>query len=85
MLDACDPAPPTHPMFFVLFWFLVAPWETTVLSCQVASGLSLESDDDVCDLQVSLFFQMSQDAGSEEDLALPDPVQVGVKFQGFDL
>lgn len=57
----------------------------SLLSGQVAATHGLESHDDVGDLQVSLLFQVGQDPGSEEDLALPDPVQVGVEFQGFDL
>ena len=28
---------------------------------------------------------MGQDPSSEEDFALPNPVQVGVEFKGFDL
>lgn len=47
--------------------------------------MGLEGDDDVCDPEVSLLLQVSQDASPEEDLALANPVQVGIQFQGFDL
>lgn len=57
----------------------------SLLSGQVAATHGLESHDDVGDLQVSFLFQMGQDPRSEEDFALPDSVQVGVEFQGFDL
>lgn len=55
------------------------------LSGQVAATHGLESHDDVRDLQVSFLLQVGQDPRAEEDFALPDSVQVGVKFQGFDL
>lgn len=45
----------------------------------------LEVDDDVCDLQVSLLLQMSQNSRSEEDLTLTNTEEVGVQLQGLDL
>ena len=52
---------------------------------QVAPAAGLEADDDVGDLQVPLLLQVGQHAGPEEDLALPNAVQVAVELQGFDL
>lgn len=57
----------------------------SLLSGQVATTHGLESHDDIRDLQVSFLFQVGQDPGPEEDFALPNPVQVGVEFEGFDL
>lgn len=56
-----------------------------LLSGQEASGLGLEGDDDHSDLQVSLLLQLSQNSCAEEDLTLPDPVQVWVQVQMLDL
>jgi len=56
-----------------------------LLAGHVTTAPGLEADDDVCDLHVSLLLQVSQDSGPEEHLALPDPVQVGVQLQAFDL
>lgn len=55
------------------------------LASQVSAAHRLEIDDDVCDLQISFFLQMSQDPGPEKDLALADAEQVGVQLQGLDL
>lgn len=55
------------------------------LACQVSTGHRLEVDDDVCDLQVSLLLQVSQDTCSEEDLALTNTEKVGVQLQSLDL
>ena len=49
------------------------------------SAVSLEADDDVGELEISLLLQMGQDTRTEEDLALPQAVQGGVQIQGFDL
>lgn len=57
----------------------------SLLPGQVAATHGLEGDDDVRDLQVSLLLQVGQHPRAEEDLALPNPVQVGVELQGFDL
>lgn len=54
--------------------------ERGLLSCQVASALSLESNNDICDLQISFLFQMSQHTSSEEDFTLSNSEQVGIKF-----
>lgn len=54
-------------------------------SGQDSSTVGLESDDDVGQFQVSLFLQMSKDTGAEEDLALTDAIEVGVKLQVSDL
>lgn len=56
-----------------------------LLSGQVATTHRLEGHDHISNLQVSFLLQVGQDSRSEEDFALPNPVQVGVKFQGFDL
>lgn len=55
------------------------------LASQVSAAHRLEIDDDVCDLQISLLLQMSQNPGPEKDLALADAEQVGVQLQGLDL
>ena len=47
--------------------------------------MSLEADDDVGELEISLLLQMGQDTRTEEDLALTQAVQGGVQIQGFDL
>ena len=52
---------------------------------QVAPAAGLETNDDDRDLQVPLLLQVGQHAGPEEDLALPDAVQIAVELQGFDL
>lgn len=54
-------------------------------ACQISTARRLEVDDDVGDLQVSLFLQVSQNASSEKDLALTDTEKVGVQLQGVDL
>ena len=54
-------------------------------SGKASSGIRLELDDDVCELHVALFFQMSQHTGSEEDLTLTNTVQVRVQLQSLDL
>lgn len=56
-----------------------------LLSGEEASRLSLESDDDHRDLQISLLLQLSQHACTEEDLTLSYSVQVGVQVQMLDL
>lgn len=56
-----------------------------VLASHIATAPGLEVDDDVGDLQVPLLLQVGQDSGPEKHLALADPVQVRVQFQGFDL
>lgn len=56
-----------------------------LLACEVASGDALEAYDGVSDLQVSFFFQVSQDSSSEEDFTLTHPEQVVVQFQSSDL
>lgn len=56
-----------------------------LLSGQVATTHCLEGHDDICNLQVSFLLQVGQDPRTEEDFALPNPVQVGVEFKGFDL
>ena len=55
------------------------------LACQVSPADSLEVDDDVSDLQVSLLLQVGQDSGPEEDLTLADTEQVAVQLQSTDL
>lgn len=56
-----------------------------ILSGQEASSLGLESYDDHSDLQISLLLQLGQNSCSEEDLTLPNPVEVGVQIQMLDL
>lgn len=56
-----------------------------ILAGQISSATGLEADDDIGDLHVSLLLQVGQDAGSEEDFALTNAVEVGVQLQGFDL
>lgn len=56
-----------------------------ILSGQESSGLSLESDDDHSDLQISLLLQLGEHPCAEEDFTLSDPVQIGVQVQMFDL
>lgn len=56
-----------------------------ILASHISSAQSLEADDHICDLHVSLLLQVSQDSSSEEDLTLANAVQVLVQFQGFDL
>lgn len=56
-----------------------------LLSSQEASRLSLESDDDHGDLQISLLLQLGKHSSSEEDLTLSNPVQVGVQVKMLDL
>lgn len=60
-----------------IWWFLLAG--------HVTSAPGLETDDDVCDLHVSLLLQVSEHSSSEEHFALTDAVQVGVQLQSFDL
>jgi hypothetical protein len=60
-------------------------WALSVLASHVATAPGLEVDDDVGDLDVPLLLQVGQHSGPEEHLALPDPVQVRVQLQGFDL
>lgn len=71
----------------VCFWALCrkATGLRSLLPGQVAATHGLESHDDISDLQVPFLLQVCQDPGPEEDFALPDSVQVGVEFQGFDL
>lgn len=57
----------------------------SLLAGQVASGLSLEGDDDHGQFDVSLLLQLGQDARPEEHLALADAVQVGVQVQVLHL
>lgn len=54
-------------------------------ACQISTARRLEVDDDVSDLQVSLFLQMSQNSSSEENLTLTNTEKVGVQLQGVDL
>lgn len=56
-----------------------------ILACEVASGDALEAYDGVSDLQISFFFQVSQNSSSEEDFTLTHPKQVVIQFQSFDL
>ena len=56
-----------------------------LLAGHVTTAPGLEADDDLGDLHVALLLQVGQDSGPEEHLALPDPVQVGVQLQAFDL
>ena len=60
-------------------------WALSVLASHVATAPGLEVDDDVGDLDVPLLLQVGQHSGPEEHLALPDPVEVGVQLQAFDL
>lgn len=54
-------------------------------TCQISTAHRLEVDDDVSDLQVSLFLQVSQNSSSEKNLALTNTEKVGVQLQGVDL
>lgn len=47
--------------------------------------MRLEVDDDVCEFEVALLLEMRQHACAEEDLALPDAVEVRVQLQRLDL
>lgn len=65
---------------------VVAPaLKQAVLACQISTADRLEVNDDVSDLQVPLFFQVSEDSGPEEDLTLADAEQVAVQLQGLNL
>lgn len=57
----------------------------SLLSGQVASAACLEANNDICDLQVPLFFQMSKDSSSEKHFTLSNSVKVGIQLQCFDL
>ena len=54
------------------------------LSRQIRSALRLELNDDVCEFEISLLLQMGKDSAPEEDLTLPDPVEVFIQIQGID-
>lgn len=56
-----------------------------ILAWEVASADTLEANDGVSDLQVSLFLQVGQDSSTEEDFTLTHPEQVTIQFQSFDL
>lgn len=56
-----------------------------LLACEEASGSALKADDGVCDLQVSLLFQVTQYSGSEEDFTLTHPEQIVIQLQSTDL
>lgn len=60
-------------------------FEKLLLSSEVASRGALKAYDGVGDLQVSFFFQMSQDSSSEKDFALTHAEQVEIQFQSSDL
>lgn len=78
---------PQKPQRRACFWALCrkATVLRSLLPGQVAATHGLESHDDISDLQVPFLLQVCQDPRPEEDFALPDSVQVGVEFQGFDL
>lgn len=76
---------------FMMASFIVAPQKETkgefnvfhvlmllLLAAQEASCLRLEGDDDDCQFEVSLLFQLGQNPRPEEHLALADTIQVRV-------
>lgn len=56
-----------------------------ILSSKVSPAPRLEVDDDLRELDVSLFLELGQDASSEEHLGVTNTVGGGVKVQGFQL
>lgn len=73
-------------MYTCLYTFIYAFYKIwSLLSRQVASAACLEANNDICDLQVSLFFKMSKDSSSEEHFTLSNSVEVGIQLQCFDL
>jgi hypothetical protein len=68
-----------------LFWGGGFRVQETLLSSQVATTHRLEGHNDISNLQVSFLLQVGQNSSAEEDFALPNSIQVGVEFQGFDL
>lgn len=56
-----------------------------LLACEIASGGALKADNGISDLQVSLFFKVSQDSSSEEDFTLTHSEQVMIQLQSTDL
>ena len=52
-----------------------------VPSSKEASTIGLEFNYQIRDSQISLFFQMSQDTGSEENLGLTNSIQIAIEFE----
>ena len=48
------------------------------------SAIGLELNDEIRDSEITLFFEMCQNSGAEENLGLTDPVQVRVQLEGLD-
>lgn len=56
-----------------------------LLACNIAPAPSLKTNDNVCDLHVSLFLQVGEDSCSEKNFTLTHPIEIGVQLQTFDL
>ena len=53
--------------------------------CDISSTVRLEDCDDLSELNISLFFKMSEHSCTEEDLRLTDTVQVRIHLKTIDL
>lgn len=65
--------------------FAVPHGRGSLLSGQVASTACLEPNNDICDLQISFFLQVSKDSSSEKYFTLSNPVKVWIQLQCLDL
>lgn len=59
--------------------------DQSILACQISSADGLEVNDDVSNLQVSLFLQVGQDSSPEEDLTLTNPEEVPIQLKSLNL